>query len=131
MKYPPGFPEDLQPPVDRALAEAELRFRAGAKNTPDDDDNAFQGLALEFMTTTVATFGRQACEAGRAGTSGFPHSRYRESVAWLYTRRVYSVGWSQDPPGELRPELQAPRRPICVDDDTSWRPGPPGGGIRG
>ena len=39
--------------------------------------------------------------------SGFPHSRYRESVAWLYTLRVYSVGWSQDPPGELRPELQA------------------------
>ena len=46
MKYPPGFPEDLHPPVDRALAEAELRFRAGAQNTPDDDDNAFQGLAL-------------------------------------------------------------------------------------
>ncbi len=68
MKYPPGFPEDLHPPVDQALAEAELRFRAGAKNTPDDDDNAFQGLALEFMKTTVAAFGRQACEAGRAGT---------------------------------------------------------------
>ena len=67
MQYSPGFPEDLQPPVDQAFAEAELRFRAGAKNRPDDTDNAFQGLVLEFMTTTVAAFGRQACEAGRTG----------------------------------------------------------------
>ena len=68
MNYPPGFPEDLHPPVDQAIAEAEVAFRTSRRNIPRDDYRALQGLALEFMKAVVGAFAEQACEAVRHGT---------------------------------------------------------------
>ena len=67
MRYPPGFPRALHPPVDAALAKAEVAFRKGVDATERDDYRALQRLALAFMQSVVGTFGRQASEAVSRG----------------------------------------------------------------
>ena len=56
MEYPSGFPKNLQPPVDRVLAEAEVTLRATASHVHIDDcyRAEYRGTRNLVTSSTVA-----------------------------------------------------------------------------
>lgn len=62
MDYPEDFPKDLQPPVDAAIADAELEVRRLAKK-----GMSWDGTVLVWVARIFFVFAEQACEAGRQG----------------------------------------------------------------
>jgi lambda repressor-like predicted transcriptional regulator len=69
MEYPQGFPGHLKPPVEQAIAEAEIRYLASCKKFEGGDryETELPTLIYDFIKKIFFAFTKQAREAGREG----------------------------------------------------------------
>jgi lambda repressor-like predicted transcriptional regulator len=69
MDYPSGFPEHLKPPVEQAMAEAEIRYLGARRGYESENryETYLPELIYAFIKKTFFVFARQARQAGEEG----------------------------------------------------------------
>ena len=89
MKYPFGFTEDLQRPVETARDRAELVWREAMSAKRGHPE----ALARDFVAQVFREFARQACEAERRGIWSAAESRKHVEwfLEWELIPHVYDV----------------------------------------
>lgn len=87
MDYPNSFPRYLQPPVDAAIAEAEL-LRIKLKTKPE----MWQGMVFLYVKTIFFAFAEQACQAGRDDI--WTGETIRKELE-AYLRRIAEHAWKE------------------------------------
>src|SRR6266446_5189873 len=66
MEYPKDFPKHLQPPIDAAIAEAEIRI-SRAKQGTAYHPSQLDALMKEYIEHVFFVFASQVCRGGEEG----------------------------------------------------------------
>src|SRR5260370_37326194 len=103
MRYPNDFPEHLKPPVDSAIAQAEIDFlqaRTEGKAVDYSFSEIVDGLIYRYIHGVVCASAYQACRAFEEGA--WNGERVRSAMDEFLTELIRKIYHEKHPnPGEF------------------------------
>lgn len=116
MNYPQGFPDDLRPLVDRALANAEVEFRKHKLGTPDFD---VMEEIFKYVEKVFFVFAKQAGETGKRGV--WKSETIRTEVGRFLHDLIYSAYFDKEPArSDSRHQLYQLEITDRIKDSVGW-----------
>ncbi|HML17945.1 MAG TPA: hypothetical protein VK419_13020, partial [Bryobacteraceae bacterium] len=100
MDYPPGFPDDLKPPVESALASEEIAFTQARKEARTWHPDVVETLIKRYIRRVMLVFADSACRAvekGRWNGDDFRKAfdKYLRSLTQYVWTRKHPRPWDQ------------------------------------
>jgi Helix-turn-helix domain len=91
MDYPTGFPEDLKPPIDEALATAELLFFEAKSKLNFWRAYDAEPLIFAFVKLVFFAFAHQMCRSAEERREGWNLERVRRELdRWFHRLLIFT-----------------------------------------